>query len=158
MAKYTSFWFLSLSRVPPLEQSRTNLFISFLKIIIELLYNIVLVSAVQQCESAISIHTPPPSWGSLPHLPSHPSRSSQRTYPSSLCSTAACRWLSISHVVMCICQHYSPNSFHPLLPSLCPQVHFLCVLLYSCPANRVISTPDGKHPIICTDERKAQFP
>ena len=35
---------------------------------------------------------------------------------------------------------YSPNSSHPLLPLLCPQVCSLCLLLYCCPANRFIST------------------
>ena len=33
---------------------------------IQLLYNVVLVSAVQQCESATCTHTSPPSWASLP--------------------------------------------------------------------------------------------
>ena len=34
---------------------------------------------------------------------------------------------------------YSPNSFHPLLPLLCPQVCSLCKRLYSCPAKRFIN-------------------
>ena len=46
----------------------------------QLLYNIVLVSAIHQHESAIGIHTFPHSWNSLP-LPtlSHPFRLSQST-------------------------------------------------------------------------------
>ena len=46
-----------------------------------MLYNIVLVSAVQYSESAICIHISPLSWASLPPthpLPSQPSRSPQR--------------------------------------------------------------------------------
>ena len=40
-----------------------------------LLYNVVLVSAVQQCESALSIHISPSSSASFSlHLPSHSSR------------------------------------------------------------------------------------
>ena len=34
----------------------------------------------------------------------------------------------------------SLNLFHPLLYPLCPQIHSLCLHLYSCPANRFIST------------------
>ena len=57
---------------------------------IYLLYNIILVSAVQQSESAICIHICPPSWISLPTpIPSHPSRSSQSTMLSFLCLISA---------------------------------------------------------------------
>ena len=45
-----------------------------------LLYNIVLVSAIHQHESAIGIHMSPPSWTSLlPPTPAHPSRLSRST-------------------------------------------------------------------------------
>ena len=37
-------------------------------------------------------------------------------------------------------QCYSLNFFHPPLLPLCPQVHSLCLHLYSCPANRFIGT------------------
>ena len=44
----------------------------FLKIRVQLLYNVVLVSALQQRESATRIHMTPPSWASpyplIPHL------------------------------------------------------------------------------------------
>ena len=50
----------------------------------ELLYNVALVSAVQQSESATSIYMSPPSWTSLPSAPSHPSRSPQSTEVSAL--------------------------------------------------------------------------
>ena len=36
-------------------------------------------------------------------------------------------------------QCYSLNLFYPLLLPLCPQIHPLCLHLYSCPANRFIS-------------------
>ena len=39
---------------------------SFLKVEIELLYNVVLVCAVDHHESGTSVHMPPPSWASLP--------------------------------------------------------------------------------------------
>ena len=37
-------------------------------------------------------------------------------------------------------QWYSLKLFHPLRPPLFPQVFSLCLCLYSCPANRFIST------------------
>ena len=43
-------------------------------------------------------------------------------------------------MVKAIFQCYSLNSSQPVLPLLCPQVCFLCLLLYSCPENRFIST------------------
>ena len=48
------------------------------------------IVALQCCESAICIHTPPPSWSSFsPHPQSHSCRSSQSTKLSSLGSTGA---------------------------------------------------------------------
>ena len=41
---------------------------------------------------------------------------------------------------MYIFQPDSHNSSHPLLSPPCPQVHFLHLCLYSCPANMFIST------------------
>jgi len=80
-----------------------------------MLYNVVLVSAVQQCES-------------------------RSTKLSSLCCTAAFHYPPILHMIVYICQCYSLNLSHPLFPSLCPQVHSIHLHLYSCPANRFIST------------------
>ena len=60
-----------------------------------LLYNVVLFSATHQHESAIGIHTSPPSWASLPPpTPSHPSRLSQSP-GCSLHHTANSPWLCI---------------------------------------------------------------
>ena len=47
-----------------------------------------------------------------------------------------------------IYQCYSPILSHPLLPSLYPQIHSLCLHLYSCPANRFISTIFSRFHII----------
>ena len=41
---------------------------------------------------------------------------------------------------VCTCKCCSLNASHPLQPLLCPQVHPLRLYLYSCPANRFIST------------------
>ena len=49
-----------------------NLKIFFLNLFLiegQLLYNVVLVSAIQQCVSAVSIHISPLAWASLPPLP-----------------------------------------------------------------------------------------
>ena len=57
----------------------------------------------------------------------------------SSCYVAASHQLTILHLVVCICRCY--YHFAPASPSLpCPQVHSLCLLLYSCPATRFIST------------------
>ena len=46
----------------------------------KLLYNVLLVSAIQQCESAVSIYVSPPSWRKpLSPLPSHPFRQSSQS-------------------------------------------------------------------------------
>ena len=69
----------------------------------KLLYNVVLVSAIQEYKSAIIIYIWPPSWTSLP-CPPPPSRSSQsRTSP---CYVAISYQLSILHMVVYICQGY----------------------------------------------------
>ena len=73
-----------------------------------------------------------------PH--SHPSRSSQNTELSSLCYAAASttclfytwRCIYISTLVS--------GLFPPPFPPLCPQVHSVRLHLYSCPADRFIST------------------
>ena len=56
-------------------------------------YNIVLVSAIQQHKTAISIHIPPPSWDSLPPIP--PLRSWQSARLGFLCYIASSHQLSI---------------------------------------------------------------
>ena len=97
-----------------------------------------LISAVQQSESAICMHICPPSWAPSHHLsPSHPSTSSQDTELSALCYTAAFRSLSILHMVVYICQSYSLNlSLHTPPPSLC--VHML--VLYVCVSIPALKT------------------
>ena len=53
---------------------------------------------------------------SLPHSPSHPSRSSQSTELSTLGSTAASHQLSVIRKAVYIRQCHAPNLSHPLLP------------------------------------------
>ena len=43
-------------------------------------------------------------------------------------------------MVLCICPSQPPNPSHPLLPPLCTQVCSPYLHLYSCPANRFISS------------------
>ena len=62
-------------------------------------------------------------------------RSSQSPALSPLCYEAASHEWSVLHVVVYICQCYSLNSSHLLLPLLCPQICSLCLLLHCCPAN-----------------------
>ena len=98
-----------------------------------------LVSAIQPCESDRSIHIAPPSWASFslsPHLTPlghHRALSwapcTIRSFPPALCFTHGSVYMSALL-----------TSSHLPLPTLCPQVHSLRLCLYSCPANRLIST------------------
>ena len=94
-----------------------------------------LACAVQQREAAIWIHTSCPAQTFLaPSCPSQPSwyhKAPSFVLYKALCSCAIQQ--SVLHTIGCIRQCYSLSSFYPFLPSLCPH-------LYSCPANRVIST------------------
>ena len=91
-----------------------------------LLYNVVLVSALQQCESAISVHASPPSWTSLPPPAlSHPSWLSQSTRLSSL-SHSNFPLLSVLRVVMYLFQCCSFSSSHLSFPCC---IHFWEIVL-----------------------------
>ena len=68
-------------------------------------------------------------------LPSHPFGLSQSMKLGSLCYTATSH-LSISHMIVHICQCYFLYSYHSLLPLLFPQVCSLHLCLHSFPANR----------------------
>ena len=95
---------------------KTETSLSFLKLIfigVWLIYNVVLVSAVQQSESVIHIHI------STLFQILFPSRSLQSIEQSSLCYTVGSYWLSILHIVVCLCQSQSPS----LSPSFPPGNH-----------------------------------
>ena len=74
-----------------------------------MLHITVLAYAMQQCESAISIHVP-----SLLNLPSTPQPVLVVTEHHAELPTAASHWLSIWHMVMYKFQCYALNSSHPL--------------------------------------------
>ena len=80
-----------------------------------------------------------PSCVSLPPSLSHPSRWSQRTKLISLCYAAASHQPTILHSVVYIDRCYS---HFPQLspPPPCPQLHSLCLHLYSCHVTRFIIT------------------
>ena len=100
--------------------------ISFSSLIgVQLLYNVVLVSAVQQSESAIHIHISPSFWISFPF------RSPQTTEQSSLYYTFCSHQLPILYTVVYICQSQSPNSSHPrFLPLVSVRLFSTCVSLF----------------------------
>ena len=82
-----------------------------------------LVSAVQQSESATHIHVSALLWISFP------SRSPQSTKESSLCCTICSHQLSILYIVsQCICVSLSLPT-HPVLFS--PLVSYVCVSIYA---------------------------
>ena len=105
----------------------------------KLLYNVVLVSAIWQHESAIIIHIFP-SLRNFPPIPHPTPLGHHRVRLSSLCYMATSHQLFILHMTVYICQFYFLHSPHPLLPSLCPQGHSLHLQLHSFPANSFIST------------------
>ena len=79
------------------------------------------VSAIQQHESAISMHATPPSKASLPPPTlSHPFGLSQSPGWSSRSHTADPHWLCVLQMVACMCPCYSLHSSHPLCPEVCP--------------------------------------
>ena len=114
-----------------------------------MLYNVVLVSAIQQHESAISFMCTythlPPSRACLPLL-SHPSGPSQDTALCCLGYAAASHLLIILHMIMCMCQCCSLSVSYPLLPPPCP----LHLSLHSFPTNRLISTVSRFHTYALT--------
>ena len=116
--------------------------IYFLKFLIwgELLYNIVIVFAIHQHESAIGIHRclplkPPP------HLPHHPTLLGfhRELALRSLCCTANYHWLSTLHMVMYMFPCYFLKSSHLLSPPRWPNVCSLCLHVHCCPVDRIIS-------------------
>ena len=115
-------------------------FLSFL-IGEQLLYSLVLVSAVPQHDSATGIYMSPSCWNSLPSpCPSYPSRLSQSTRLSSLCHRANSHllWFYIrSYMSPC----YSLSWSHPLFPHCVHKsvVCSLCLRLHLCLTNRFIS-------------------
>lgn len=95
-----------------------------------LLYNVVLASAGQQRDSAVSMHTAPPSGASLPPPPAHPSLSAERWPPQAklLAQQAASHSLSSSVAV-------SPSL--PVIPSPAPDTstHSVPCICVSVPAQ-----------------------
>ena len=104
-----------------------------------MIYDVILFSVVQLCESAINIHTSPPSWASVPP-PTHPSPLGHHRVPGWAPSTV--RQLPTpysTHGNVCISMLFF-QFISPFPSPLCTQVHSLHLHLYSCPADRVIST------------------
>ena len=103
-----------------------------------MLYNVVLIPAVQQCKSAIIIHTRPPSLASLPSpIPSFQVITDCQTrFPVLHSNFSPVTYFKHGSVYRC----YFLHSSHSLLPLVCPQLHSLYLSLHSFPANRFINT------------------
>ena len=89
-----------------------------------------LISAVRQCESALSLYIFPPCWVSLPPTASHSSRSTDSTwaeFPVLHRSSLLAIYFTHGSVYMSV----QISKFLPtLLPLLCPQVRSLHLPLY----------------------------
>ena len=102
-----------------------------------LLYNIVLVSAIHQYESAIGLHMSPPARTSLPTT-THPTPLGHHRAPVwDPCIIQPIPTAHILYMVTYTFPYYSIHLSHPLLSTLCPQV---CSPRSCCPANKFIST------------------
>ena len=116
-----------------------TIFTIFCKYCKFLIYNIVMVFAIHQHESAIGILCPPERFS---HLPPHPIPLGCHGALAlgSLHHGSNSHWPSILHIVMCMFQCYSLKSSHPPLPPLCPKVSSLHLCLLCCSACRIICT------------------
>ena len=103
---------------------------------VQLFYNVVLVSTVQQSESAMCIHISPLFWISFPF------RSLQITEQSSPCCTVGSHQLSILlHSIHSVYVSVSISQSIPtLIPPWHPYVCSLCLCLYFCFAHKFICT------------------
>ena len=110
----------------PLKTLSKTLPFKLIFIGVQLLYNVVLISAGPQSESVIHVHTSTPFWISFPF------RSPQSTEQSSLSSTVCSHWWSILYTVSIVHmrQSQSPNSSHPSSPlGVRIFVLYLCVII-----------------------------
>ena len=112
-----------------------------------MLYNVLLVSALQQSKSAICLHISLLFWIFFPF------RSVQSIEKSSLCHTVCSYWLFyFIHSINSVCVYiyiyiymYIVNLSLPIhiTPSIPPwylYISFLCLCLYYCLANQIIYT------------------
>ena len=102
-----------------------------------MLYSVVLVSAIQQQESAVSIYIYPLPLESSP-LALHPTPLG--CYRASGWAPCVIQKLPTSYFTYVNIYVSMLLSSHPPFPLLCPEVYSLCLHLYSCPANGFIST------------------
>ena len=100
---------------------------------VELLYNVVLVSAAQQSESAICTHMSTLFWISFPFRSPPSAEESSRCCP--VCSYSSC----ILYTAMYICQSRSSISSHPSHSLQYPNIRSLLLCFYACFANKFIS-------------------
>ena len=111
----------------------------------QLIYNVVLVSAVQRQESALSIHAPPPSWAAL--TPSHPTPQGHhrapgwapcapRGFPLAIYFTHSSIYI-YTQTYMCVCTYVCQWCSQFVPPSPSPTVltvYSLPLHLYSFPS------------------------
>ena len=104
-------------------------------------YNVVLVSAVQWSESAVCIHTSPPSWASFPPWPL-PSR--HRVPGWAPCVIQQLRTGCGLCILVEICQSYCFNSSDT--PNPCPHVCSMCLCVCSVVSDSFATPVDCSPP------------
>ena len=96
-----------------------------------LLFSAVLVSAIQQCESAIRVRRSLSSWASQPP-PLFSSPLGHHGAPTwAPCAIHSFSLAVYIDMVVYMRQCYTPSLSHPPFPLLGPQVHSLCLCLHS---------------------------
>ena len=109
---------------------------------VSLFFNVVLVSAVQHCESDICVRVSSPSWPFFP-LPYPTPLGHRRALSWAPCALRKLPTSCLFCTWWCIYVSAALNLFYPLLPTLCshvPSLPSLHLHLCSCPASTFIST------------------
>ena len=147
------FYVKSFKQKNGLPTFQTLLSINLIRI--ELLFNVVLVSAVQQCESAICIRIFPPSRASLPATTIPPLETITSTELSSLCYIQLLPTSSLFHTWSCpyatlICESNATLSICPAVPFPSGIRKTVCYICVSIPALQIGSlVPFFQIPYIC---------
>ena len=125
---------------------------------VQLFYIVVLVSSVQQSESAICIHISPVSWTAFAFRPPHCIKQSSLCYTIGSCQLSILYIVSIVYVLISISQFLQPYPFPPLYPYICSLPLCLYFLSHSNWSHIFTSLFIGRmDSTICTELTTAQM-
>ena len=132
---------LQMSNYPlNLHHSCFSLFLIYFLIGGKLLYDVVLVSAIQQYKSAIITHTSPPSWASLPPPPLQVITERQAWLPVLHSNTSSAQFSSVAQSCLMLCDPMNRST--PGLP-----VHHQLPEFTQTHIHRVSDAIQPSHPL-----------